>query len=110
MPPANLHCLQVILDDQASAARVGDLARRDPWSALEKPHSGREIHVIVGSASKPAKTAAVQFAKELTSHLRLGQDWRGLNVTVQRLERGELPPLGPPAHTNGDLIAWIVES
>jgi len=110
MPSDNLHYLQVILDDQASAARVGDLARRDPWSMLEKPHSGREIHVIVGSPSPPAKAAAVQFAKELTSHLRLGQDWRSLNVTVQRLDPDQVPPLGPPAHTDGDLTAWIVES
>lgn len=109
MPPDNLHYLQVILDDQASATRVGDLARRDPWSALEKPHSGREIHVIVGSASKPAKAAAVQFAKELTSHLRLGQDWRSLNVTVQRLEPGQVPTLGTPAHSDGDLTAWILQ-
>ena len=106
----NLHYLQVILNDQASAARVGDLARRDPWSMLAKPHSGREIHVIVGSPSTPAKAAAVQFAKELTSHLRLGQDWRSLNVTVQRLDPDQLPPLGQPAHTDRGLTAWILES
>ena len=109
MPADNLHYLQVILDDEASAARVGDLARRDPWSALEKPHSGRDIHIIVGSASKPAKDAAVQFAKELTRHLRLGQDWRSLNVTVQRLDPDQVLPLGTPAHTDGDLMGWIVE-
>ena len=109
MPSENLHYFQVILDDQASAAQVGDLARRDPWSMLEKPHSGREIHVIVGSASKLAQATAVQFAKELTSHLRLGQDWRSLNVTVQRLEAADLPPISTPAHTDGELTAWIVE-
>jgi hypothetical protein len=109
MPSENLHYFEVILDDQSSAARVGDLARRDPWSALKKAHSGREIHVIVGSPSKPAKATVAQFAKELTSHLRLGQDWRSLNVTVQQLESGELPPLGTPAHTDGDLTAWIVD-
>ncbi|MBV8898720.1 MAG: hypothetical protein JOY92_01235 [Verrucomicrobia bacterium] len=102
------HYYEVILDEP-SVYWVEELAGRDPGSAGEVPRSGREIQVIVGSPSKVADATVVQFAKELTKPLRLGRGWRDVNATVQPLQSHDLPPLGIPSHTEGNLAAWIVE-
>jgi hypothetical protein len=102
------HYYEVILDEP-SVYWVEELAGRDPGAAGKMPRSGREIQVIVSSPSKVADATVVQFAKELTNNLRLHQGWRDVHATVQRLQAHELPPLGTPAHSEGDLTAWIVE-
>jgi hypothetical protein len=71
--------------------------------------SGREIQVIVGSPAKLAESTLVDFATEFTKHIRMNQGWRTLQVNVEPMEFQELPPLGKPTHTEGDLNAWMVE-
>lgn len=102
------HYYEVILDEP-SVYWVEELAGRDPGSTGDTPRSGREIQVVVSSPSTVANATIVQFAKELTKPLRLHQGWRDVNATIQPLQTHELPPLGTPAHSEGDLTAWIVE-
>jgi hypothetical protein len=75
---------------------------------VDNPVLGHEIQVIVGSPSKVAKGALIEFAKELTEHIRVNQGWSGEHVIVEPIEFRELPPLGEPTHVEGDLTAWIV--
>ena len=102
------HYYEVVLDEP-SVYWVDKLTGRDRGSAGEMPRSGREIQVIVSSPSKVADAAVVQFAKELTKNLRFSQGWRDVSAAVQPLQAHELPPLGTPTHTEGNLTAWIVE-
>ena len=102
------HYYEVILDEP-SVYWVEELAGRDPGSAGKVPRSGREIQVIVSSPATVADAAVVQFAKELTKNLRLGRGWRDVHAIVRPLQAQELPPLGMPSHTEGNLTAWIVE-
>jgi hypothetical protein len=39
----------------------------------------------------------------------MSQGWTTLHVAVEPLDEAELPPLGEPTHTEGDLAAWIIE-
>ena len=81
----------------------------DPTLTVDNPVSGHEIQVIVGSPSKVAKGTLIEFAKELTEHIRGNQRWSGVHVTVEPIELQDLPPLGEPRHIEGDLTAWILE-
>jgi hypothetical protein len=81
----------------------------DPTLTEGNPVSGHEIQVIVGSPSKVAKGTLIEFAKELTEHIRGNQRWSGVHVTVEPIELQDLPPLGEPRHIEGDLTAWILE-
>lgn len=99
---------EVILDEP-SVYWVEELAGRDAGSTGKMPRSGREIQVIVSSHSTVANAIIIQFAKELTKPLRLSRGWRDVHATVESLHARELPPLGTPWHTEGDLTAWIVE-
>ena len=56
-----------------------------------------------------AKGTLIEFAKELTEHIRGNQRWSGVHVTVEPIELQDLPPLGEPRHIEGDLTAWILE-
>lgn len=115
MPPENNYYKVILGDEPSFRQAVEDLALgdfthpRDPASFAEQPDSVRELQVIVGSPSKVAESTVVQFAKELTESLRLSQGWRRVHATVQPTESEELPPLGTPTHTDGDLTAWIIE-
>jgi len=95
MPPKNNYYSEVILND--------------PTLTVDNPVSGHEIQVIVGSPSKVAKGTLIEFAKELTEHIRGNQRWSGVHVTVEPIELQDLPPLGEPRHIEGDLTAWILE-
>src|SRR6266576_4440072 len=89
MPPKNNYYNEVILND--------------PTLTVDNPVSGHEIQVIVGSPSKVAKGTLIEFAKELTEHIRGNQRWTGVHVTVEPIELQDLPPLGEPRHIEGDL-------
>jgi hypothetical protein len=39
----------------------------------------------------------------------MNQGWTTLHVVVEPLDVAELPPLGEPTHTEGDIAAWIIE-
>jgi hypothetical protein len=77
-------------------------------ATVVNPVAGHEIVVIVGSPSKVAKAALIEFATKLTEHTRVNQGWRGVHVIVEPMEFRGLPPLGEPTHVEGDLTAWIV--
>jgi hypothetical protein len=83
MPPENNYYNEVILND--------------PTLTVDNPVSGHEIQVIVGSPSKVAKGTLIEFAKELTEHIRGNQRWSGVHVTVEPIELQDLPPLGEPS-------------
>ena len=71
--------------------------------------SAREIQLIVGSPSKIADAALIEFASEFTKLRRMNQGWSTVQAVVEPMEFQELPPLGDPSHTEGELSAWIVE-
>ena len=80
-----------------------------PDPRLQSRIGGIAPKIIVGSPSKVAKGTLIEFAKELTEHIRGNQRWSGVHVTVEPLELQDLPPLGEPKHIEGDLTAWILE-
>jgi hypothetical protein len=94
MPSENHYYSKIILNDNAP---------------VEDSLSGREIQVIVGSPTKMPESALIEFASEITRHTRTNQGWGTVNTTVELMEQQELPPLGAPTHTEGDVKAWIVE-
>ena len=94
MPSENHYYSKVILNDNAAA---------------DDSLSGREIQVIVGSPTKMAESALIEFASDITRHTRMNQGWSTVQTTVEPIEEQELPPLGAPTHTEGDVKAWIVE-
>jgi len=51
----------------------------------------------------------IKFAKNLTKHIRVSRGWSAVSATVQSMEIRELPRLGTPQQTKGELTAWIVE-
>ena len=78
-------------------------------TTVDNPVSDHEIQVIVGSRSKVAKGTLIEFAKELTEHIRVSQGWSGVHVIVEPMQFRELPALGEPRHREADLTAWILE-
>jgi hypothetical protein len=94
MPSENHHYSKIILNDNVP---------------VEDSLTGREIQLIVGSPSKLTESSLVEFASEFTRHIRMNQGWSTVHVTVEPIEHQELPTLGTPTHTEGDLNAWIVE-
>jgi hypothetical protein len=77
------------------------LARKSP--------SGREIKVVVASTSKVSGGTVTKLAKKLTKHIRVSRGWSAVGVSVQSMQIADLPPLGTPQQTKGNLTAWIVE-
>ena len=65
--------------------------------------SSHEIQLILGSPTKLAESALVEFATEFTRQMRMNQEWSTEHTHVEPVEFGELPPLGEPTHTEGDL-------
>ena len=49
------------------------------------------------------------MASSLTRPARVNQGWTTLHVIVEPLGTAELPPLGEPTHTEGELVAWIIQ-
>ena len=94
MPSENHHYSKIILNDNMP---------------VDDSLSGREIQLIVGSPTNMAESALVEFASEFTRHTRMNQGWRTVQVIVEPMEPQELPPLGAPTHTEGDVNTWVVE-
>lgn len=94
MPSENHHYTKVVLNDNMP---------------VDDSLSGREIQLIIGSPSKMAEPALVEFATEFTRHIRMNQGWSTVHVIVEPIEFQELPALGQPTHTEGDRNTWIVE-
>jgi hypothetical protein len=51
----------------------------------------------------------IDVASSLTRPARVNQGWTTLHVIVEPLDTAELPPLGEPTHTEGELVAWIIQ-
>jgi hypothetical protein len=58
---------------------------------------------------KVSDSAAINFADKLTKHTRVSRGWSAFSISVQSIQIGELPPLGTPQQTRGNLTAWIVD-
>ena len=84
---------KVILSDQAPTALSGH----------------REIQVVVRSPSKVTERKLIDVVSSLTRPARVNQGWITLHVIVEPLDTAELPPLGEPTHTEGELVAWIIQ-
>jgi hypothetical protein len=69
----------------------------------------REIQVVVRSPSKVTERKLIDVASSLTRPARVNQGWTTLHVIVEPLGTAELPPLGEPTHTEGELVAWIIQ-
>ncbi len=96
----------VTLNDHLFAAgfagmRASLLARKSP--------AGREIKVVVASPSKVSEGTVIKFAKKVTKHIRVSRGWSAVSVSVQSMQIGELPSLGTPQQTRGNLTAWMVD-
>ena len=106
MSPENYCYKRVILKDYLFATgMVGICASL----LIEKSHSGREIQVIVGSPVRLTEGPVARVAKELTKSFRLRGGWGITTVHVKPIKFPELPPLGEPQYTKGEVIAWIAE-
>jgi hypothetical protein len=94
MPLQNDHYTKVVLSDKAP---------------VDDSLSSREIQLILGSPTKIAEATLVKFATEFTRHIRVNQGWSTEHVDVEPIAFEELPSLGEPTHTEGELKVWIVE-
>ena len=71
--------------------------------------SSREIKVVIGSPSHVSEGQAINFAKKVTKHIRVGRRWSFVNASVEPMQPSQLPPLGTPRQNKGNLTAWVVE-
>jgi hypothetical protein len=94
MPPENYYYAKVVLNENMP---------------VDDSLSAREIQLIVSSPAKMAEDALIEFASEFTRHMRMNQGWSTVHASAEPVAFAELPPLGEPAHTEGELSAWIVE-
>jgi hypothetical protein len=67
-----------------------------------------EIKVVVAGPARVAQGRAIRFAKMVTKHIRVSRGWSFVNANVQSMEIQDLPSLGTPQQTRGNLTAWIV--
>jgi hypothetical protein len=74
-----------------------------------EPPSSREIKVVIGSPSHVSDGKAISFAKKVTKHIRVGRRWSFVNANVEPVPPFQLPRLGTPQQTKGNLAAWVVE-
>jgi hypothetical protein len=84
-------------------------AGMDASLLASKSPAGREIKLVVASPAKVSEGNVIKFAKKLTKHMRVSRGWSAVSATVQSMQIAELPPLGTPQQTKGNLTAWIVE-
>ena len=71
--------------------------------------SSRQIKVLVGSPSHVSEGKAISFAKKATKHIRVSRRWSFVNASAESMQTSQLPPLGTPQQTKGNLTAWVVE-
>ncbi len=70
---------------------------------------GGEIKVVVARPSNVGEGKVIRFAKRVTKHIRVSRGWSFVSASVQSRGIRELPPLGTPQQTEGNLTAWIVD-
>jgi hypothetical protein len=71
--------------------------------------ANRELKVIVASQSQVSEGKAINFAKKVTKHVRVNRRWSFVNASVESMPPSQLPTLGAPHQTKGQLTAWVVE-
>ncbi|HEX3445421.1 MAG TPA: hypothetical protein VHS80_11945 [Chthoniobacterales bacterium] len=106
MPAEN--CSEQQAENANCEMRIAEWQPSTPLLAKKSP-AGREIKVIVASPSKISADAMSKFAKKLTKHLRASRGWSAVSASVHSMQIAELPPLGTPQQSKGNLTAWIAE-
>jgi hypothetical protein len=71
--------------------------------------ASRELKVIIASQSQVSKGKAINFAKKVTKYIRVNRRWSFVNASVEPMPPSQLPALGHPHQTKGQLTAWVVE-
>jgi hypothetical protein len=71
--------------------------------------ANRELKVIIASRSQVSEGKAINLAKKVTKHIRVNRRWSFVNASVESMPPAQLPPLGRPHQTKGQLTAWVVE-
>jgi hypothetical protein len=74
-----------------------------------EPLSRRQPKVIVASQSQVSEGKAINFAKKVTKYIRVNRRWSFVNDSVESIPSSQLPALGRPHQTKGQLTAWVVE-
>ena len=69
----------------------------------------RELKVIIASRSQVSEGKVINLAKKVTKHIRVNRRWSFVNASVESMPPSQLPPLGSPHQTKGELTAWVVE-
>jgi hypothetical protein len=85
IPPENDYYYEVRLHGVVRLTRLPGAGLYEA-ATVDDPVSGHEIQVIVGSPSKVAKGTLIEFAKELTEHIRGNQRWSGAHVIRRAYE------------------------
>jgi hypothetical protein len=93
----------------SETAKYHKLILSDQAPADESLSGHREIQVVVRAPSQVNERRLIDVATSLTRQTRIRQGWTTLHVVVEPLDEAELPPLGEPTHTEGDIAAWIIE-
>ena len=71
--------------------------------------ANRQLKVIIASQSQVSEGKAINFAKKVTRYIRVNRRWSFVNASVESMPPSQLPPLGTPHQTKGQLTAWVVE-
>ena len=71
--------------------------------------ANRELKVIIASQSQVSEGKAINFAKKVTKYIRVNRRWSFVNASVEPMPPSQLPALGPPHQTKGQLTAWVIE-
>jgi hypothetical protein len=71
--------------------------------------ANRELKVIIASQSQVSEGKAINFAKKVTKYIRVNRRWSFVNDSVESIPSSQLPALGRPHQTKGQLTAWVVE-
>jgi hypothetical protein len=74
-----------------------------------EPLSSSQLKVIVASPSQVSQGKAINFAKKVTKYIRVSRRWSFVNASVEAMPPSQLPSLGTPQQTKGNLTAWVVE-
>ncbi|MBV9875929.1 MAG: hypothetical protein JO025_14460 [Verrucomicrobia bacterium] len=71
--------------------------------------ANRELKVIIASQSQVSEGKAINFAKKVTKYIRVNRRWSFVNASVEPMPPSQLPSLGRPRQTRGQLTAWVIE-
>ena len=71
--------------------------------------ANRELKVIIASQSQVSEGKAINFAKKVTKYIRVNRRWSFVNASVEPMPPSQLPALGQPHQTKGQLTAWVIE-